>query len=74
MIEQQKFTVVFEILGQKFRTVVPAEDEGDAKAKVRRAIKFISVENGVYSKQETVNKKPNIGDDFITGFFGQFFK
>lgn len=74
MIEKPKFTVTFEILGQKFRTVVPAEDKAEAKGKVRNAIKFLSVEEGVYSKQNTVNKKSEDIFDSFKNIFGMNFE
>lgn len=77
MIEKPKFTVTFEILGQKFRTIVPAEDKAEAKGKVRNAIKFLSVEEGVYSKQEkssTVNKDTDEIFNSFKDIFGDVFK
>lgn len=71
MIEKPKFTVTFELFGKKFRTVVPAEDKAEAKGKVRNAIKFLSVEDGMVPKKEyDLNDKP-IKDikDFFDGIF-----
>lgn len=76
MIEKPKFTVIFEILGQKFRTSVPAEDKGEAKAKVRSAIKFLSVEEGVQTKKETRRQPKDQSADLndIFAIFGDIFK